>query len=192
MKTTARVALLVLVALGLDLRGPAARAETLLFLVAESTYPFGIHRDSYVLPLENPAAIQHARDLIAFGPGVAGAPIVVAHIAAGADGINRDLLAPGDPEWSWHVTQFEGFADFTIEILDGWPGYVEQDVDGWIANTGGRIGFWSYTVVQEVPEPGRALSALAGFGFLGWLAWRRRARGAVSSSAARAGCFRAS
>jgi hypothetical protein len=33
--------------------------------------------------------------------------------------------------------------DFSIEIYDGWPGYVESDVARWIANTGGVIGFWA-------------------------------------------------
>lgn len=104
-------------------------AVPLLFLVAEP--PGGIfHGDSYVLPLEDPGAIAHARDLIARRAAQAGAPIAVARIAAGADGVNRDLLAAGEPPWSWRVTEFLGFADFTIEVLDGWPGYVEQDVDG--------------------------------------------------------------
>jgi len=78
--------------------------------------------------------------------------IVGARIAAGADGVNRDLLAPGAPEWSWHVTEFVQFAEGAAEILDGSPAAVENDVEGWIANTGGLIGFAYYTVVQEVPE----------------------------------------
>jgi len=141
----------------------AADAETVYFLVAETS---PAHGDSYVLPLSDPADIQHARDLIRLGPALAGAPIAVARIAAGSDGINRDHLSPGLPEWSWHVTQLDGFADFTIEILDGWPGFVEQDVPGWIANTNGRIGFWTYTVVAELPAPVQVpvLSAP-----LGWL-----------------------
>jgi hypothetical protein len=61
--------------------------------------------------------------------------------------------------WSWHVVEFLEFADATIEILDGWPTLVEQDVRGWIDNTGGIIGFWEYTVTAElhsVREPGTA------------------------------------
>lgn len=126
-----------------------AGADTILFLVAE---PGGsvVHGDSYVLPLDDPAAIAHARELIALGPEAAGAPIAVAGIAAGADGINRDHRAAGAPEWSWHVTGFQGFADSTIEILDGW-----------IGNTQGTIGFWTYTVVEELPEPPADLLRLA-------------------------------
>ncbi|MCI0333184.1 MAG: hypothetical protein L0228_08175 [Planctomycetes bacterium] len=126
-----------------------ARAGAIRFLVAE--FPGQAqHHDSYVLPLSDPAAIAHARELIKSGLS-AGAPIVVAEIAAGANGINRNYLAPGSPPWSWHVTRFESFADFTIEILDGWPGYVEENAERWIANTGGYIGFWTYTVVAELP-----------------------------------------
>jgi hypothetical protein len=123
-------------------------AGVVRFLVGESGSAF--HNDSYVLPLSAPADINHARKLIAMGPS-AGAAIAVANIAKGGNGINRDYLATGAPAWSWHVTSFEGFADFTVEILDGWPTYVESDVDGWIANTGGQIGFWQYTVVAELP-----------------------------------------
>jgi hypothetical protein len=124
-----------------------ATAETAYFLVTELPED-AVHGDSYVLPLSDPAAIAHARALVA-EPGTL-ASIAVAHIAAGPDGINRDHLASGTPGWSWHVTGFEGFTDFAIEILDGWPTYVEQDVAGWIANTDGMIGFWNYTVTAEL------------------------------------------
>ena len=158
------------------LASTAVTSETILFLVAE---PFIQHHgDSYVLPLSDPEAIAHARDLIDSGARI-GPTIVVAHIAEGANGINRDLLAPGEPEWSWHVTEFLEFSDFTLEILDGWPGFVEQDVQDWLANTGGTIGFWSYTVVAEVPEPSHALLLVSGATLLLLLSrLRRTARGA--------------
>ena len=140
-----------------------ASAAPVYFVVSEIN-PITVHGDSYLLPLENPADISHARDLIALGPSIGGA-IAVAHIAAGPDGINRDVLAPGEPLWSWHVDWFAGFADITTEIVDGWPSYVEQDVAGWIGNTGGLIGFWSYTVTAEispVPVPGALALFLSG------------------------------
>ena len=141
-----------------------AHAAPVYFVVSELD-PSGPHGDSYILPLEAAADIAHARDLIANG-AAAGATIVVAQIAPGSDGINRDVLAPGEPLWSWHVTAFSGFADYTIEILDGWPSYVEQDVAGWIANTNGTIGFWNYTVTAElpaaVPLPGALLMLVSG------------------------------
>ncbi len=151
-----------------------AHAMPVYFVVSELNPEAG-HGDSYVLPLEDVNAINHARNLIENGPSIGGT-IVVASIAAGADGINRDVLASGQPLWSWHITKFLGFADITAEILDGWPGFVEQDVEGWIANTGGKIGFWSYTVTQElaVPEPGTLFLMFSGlFGLVLCKRWEK-------------------
>ena len=66
-------------------------AASVRFLVGELGEP--VHHDSYVLPLSDPAAIAHARDLISIGPS-AGEAIVVAAIAAGGNGINRNYLCP--------------------------------------------------------------------------------------------------
>lgn len=52
--------------------------------------------------------------------------------------------------WSWYVTEFEGFADATIEILDGNPAIAENDIEKWMGITGGVIGFWNYTVTRRV------------------------------------------
>ena len=133
-----------------------ARAGTVYFVVAERE-EVAEHNDSFVLPLSAEADIAHARDLIARGPDAAGAPIVFASIVAGADGVNRNVLAEGEPLWNWHVKDFEGFADMGIELVDGWPTFVESDVQGWINNTKrddpavGHMGFWNYTVVAELP-----------------------------------------
>ena len=129
--------------------------ETIYFLVAETT---PVHSDSYVLPLTEPSDIAHARDLIKYGSSV-GQSIVVAQITCSYDCINRNYLDPNhvivDPNgshrtdkraWSWHVTHFDDFADMTAEILDGWPGLVESDCEGF----GSQIGFWTYTVVEEL------------------------------------------
>jgi hypothetical protein len=153
---------------------PAARAETVYFKVAE---PFVNHADSYVLPLSDPADIAAARNIIDQGPLNVLERIVVARIAPGADGINQNLNAPFQ-SWDWHVTEFLGFAEFTIEIYDGWPTYVQSDVPGWMANTGGIVGFWSYTVVAEVPvpePPSHALLILGG-ACLAICVWRHRRR----------------
>jgi hypothetical protein len=174
-----RLLLLALPALALP--AVPARGGPILFLVAERP-GVAVHGDSYVLPLTEPADVAHARRLIAEGPDIGGA-IAFAEIAAGADGVNRDHLAPGAPAWSWHVTRLLGFADITAEIYDGWPGEVERDVAGWIRNTDGRIGFWNYTVVAElgpaqqaaVPEPpALALLGLSVLGLAGYGGWRRR------------------
>ena len=147
-----------------------ARAGTVYFLVSE----FGgtaEHGDSFVLPLTDSDDIAHARDLVARGPEEAGAPLVFADLVAGADNINRDLLKPGKPAWSWHISNFDSFGDGGIELVDGWPTFIEQDVQAWINNTGGgtvdsdgdgipdgnatvgKIGFWNYTVTHELTGP---------------------------------------
>lgn len=126
---------------------PTAPSDTVLFLVAEEE---PIHGDSYLLPLSDPKDIADARALLDLGSQSGVGKIVSAKIEPGTDGHNRDLQNPGAPLWSWHISQFEGFADAAIELCDGWPGKVEEDVAAWIANTDGTICFWSYTVVAEI------------------------------------------
>ena len=146
-----------------------AFAAPVYFLVSEFAEQKE-HGDSFVLPLEKPADIAHARDLVQRGKA-AGQTQITADIVAGADNINRDILADGKPAWSWHISNFDQFADVGIELTDGWPAFIEQDVQGWINNTGGgsvdndgdgqpdnnattgRIAFWSYTVTAELTGP---------------------------------------
>jgi hypothetical protein len=124
---------------------------------AESIYHFLVgeihptHYDSYVLALTDPADIAHARDLIHFGPDAAGEAIVVAKVALGRDGINRNYVTPGAPLWSWHVAEFISFADTTAEILDGGPRFLGNYKDDPEYSCCGIIGFWGYTVVAEFP-----------------------------------------
>ncbi|PKL95162.1 MAG: hypothetical protein CVV18_06555 [Gammaproteobacteria bacterium HGW-Gammaproteobacteria-8] len=120
------------------------------FRVAEIDDPC-FHCESFVLPLSNPDDIAHAENLIAHGPSFGGS-IAVARITAGPDGINRNLELPEAPLWSWHVVGFDGFADVTIELCDGWPSLVESDVDEFIRNTGAQICFWGWTVVDELDQ----------------------------------------
>src|SRR5438445_5325292 len=130
----------------LTLVSQAAAAPT-YFLVTELP-GHQVRQDSYILPLTADTDIAYARQLIAQNPA-ATSRIVFARIAAGGDGINGDYVQPDTRLWSWHVTQFLGFGELGIEILDGWPGEVEQNVDAWILNTGGEVGFWNYTVTRE-------------------------------------------
>lgn len=126
--------------------------QPVYFLVADAA-----RTESFVLGLTDPLDIDHARELIRLG-AAAGQPLVVAQVACGGDGINRDLLSPTRRAWNWHVTAFENFADLTAEVLDGRPSDLLTDCDGWLANSGGRIGFWTFTVVEELgtePEPWR-------------------------------------
>ena len=132
---------------------PTAVADgTAYFLVTE--YGETPLADSYVLPVSDPAQVAEVRAFLAEREKDESlGRIVVARIAPGSgDGtyVNRDVASGSGLVYSWHVTEFVGFADMTAEILDGWPGKVEEDVDAWIANTQGMIGFWSYTVTSEL------------------------------------------
>ncbi|SRR6266545_2709067 len=128
-------------------------AEKIYFLVAE---PPGrvVHNDSYVLALTQQEDVDHARYLISLGSSVfmgSHAALVVANIGPGKDGTNRNYINPRFPEWSWHVVEFLGFGDRTIEILDGTPTQLENSFD-W-SQPGMwqyEIGFWNYTVVREL------------------------------------------
>lgn len=126
------------------------------FVVAEKGSPF--HGDSYIVPITEPADLREARDVIRGRNGFE--TIVVCQITVGSDGINRDVLAPGEPLWSWHVIAFHEFAETTQETYDGWPGLVESNPYVYIqppplGDNTGTIGFWTYTVTQELgPGPG--------------------------------------
>jgi hypothetical protein len=51
-----------------------------------------------------------------------------------------------DPQWSWHVgPDAMSWSDFTIEVCDALPSYVEADPEGWIASVG-RWCPWSAVV----------------------------------------------
>jgi hypothetical protein len=164
--------------------GNDAHGARIAFLVAE--YPGQeTHGDSFVISIDSldTQRLQHARllvDWISSGANLENAPdgrIVVSAVAPGADGVNRNWRAPGRPAWSWHPVGDVSFADATIELIDGWPTFIEQDVPGWMSNTNGNIGFWSYTVVQElgvVPEPTGAGLAMLGVTTL--MVSRRRRR----------------
>ena len=132
--------------------GGAASAQTAVFVVSEIGSPC-VHCDSFLLPLSNPEDIADARALVENGPSGRVGSIPVLAITAGPDGLNRDVLANGEPLWDWHVSGFVGFADFTIELCDGWPGFIESDPAAFIANTGGQFCPWSYSVTAELAPP---------------------------------------
>ena len=122
--------------------------EGVCFIVADLNHP---KHGSYVLPLFDPIDIEHARALIADPTGT-DRPLVVANILPGSGDAyhsNRDAIDDGRV-WSWYVSEFIEFTDFTIELIDGNAQLVEDDISWWINNTGGVIGFWSYTVVGEI------------------------------------------
>ena len=161
--------LFLFVAVVVGLMSMSAQAGPTYFVVAERPDVAELH-DSFVVPLTDADDVAHARDLIARGPDAAGSGIVFASVVAGADGINRNVLAAGEPPWHWHVSEFEGFGDFGIELIDGNPTFLENDVAGWIQNTRrddgnvGHIGFWNYTIVAELGGGPVTIPLPAGFG----------------------------
>ena len=128
---------------------PVADPAMVYFLVTETDVE---HGDSYILPLKDAEDIAAARAIIANNEK----KIVLAEISNNPKenySLNRDLLK--NRTWSWHVVSFNGFVDTSIEILDGWPTYVEDNYSEWVEKTkgdgtNGNIGFWNYTLKREV------------------------------------------
>jgi len=126
----------------------SAQTSTAYFLVAHpALYPIGLG-DSYILPITDSEDIEMARAILAAGAF----KIVFAQITKGSDGINRDMLADGTPEWSWHVVEFLQFGDIGIEICDGSPSFTEAEVQNWSEGQEEIICYWSYTIVEEVDQ----------------------------------------
>ena len=123
------------------------QTPTAYFLVANPDLMLIGLSDSYVLPLSDPDDIAMARLLVS-----GGFRIVSATVTVGSDGINRDMLAPGSPEWSWHVTQFHGFVEAAIELCDGTPTMTEVSSQSWLEGDEYDICYWNYTVVAEVTD----------------------------------------
>src|SRR6266571_7873595 len=151
MKPSGRAILLLISAIGI---AQVKAGETNYFLVAE---PPGrvVGNDSYLLPLSKQEDIDHARYLVSLGSSVFSGShlaLVVANIVAAKDDINRNFLDPKFPKWSWQVSQFLGFGDYTIEVLDGSPTQLEWF--DWSHGGEATMGFWDYSVMRELgPAP---------------------------------------
>ncbi len=157
MKPFCRALLALISTLGLS---QVNAAQTVYFLVAEgpSIPETDRKNDSYVLPLSKQEDIDHARYLISrwqSGYFEADRPLVVANVVFVNDDINRNFLDPKFPKWSWQVSEFLGFGDATIEILDGSPTQLE------VHRSQATIGFWAYTVVKELGPVPLYLSVVA-------------------------------
>ncbi len=71
--------------------------------------------------------------------------IVIGDLLAGGAGYNRDPL--NGVEWSWHMDESTvGLAEFTIELCDGIPSFVEADLAYWLGNVG-TFCPWSSQIV---------------------------------------------
>lgn len=77
-----------------------------------------------------------------------------ARMAEGVEGVVSGTLARGDggfnTGWSWHwIPTSVHAADQAIEVCDGRPGFVEEDLDYWV-DTVGQFCPWSATVIQRL------------------------------------------
>jgi hypothetical protein len=72
--------------------------------------------ETYKIELVTPALVKHAEQLLQ-GKQVSAIPL--GRVVRGSAGVN--------PPWSWHIDpKTLQFADFTIEVCDGLPSYVED------------------------------------------------------------------
>lgn len=87
--------------------------------------------------IRDPAVIAEAESLI----GAGNQKILSGRLLAGDGGFN----AP----WSWHLDPDAiGFAEVTIELCDGCPAFVEEELDYWL-NTVGTYCPWTTEVVAR-------------------------------------------
>ncbi len=98
---------------------------------------FDVEGEEYSIFVENEETIA---DILAVQSGESQAKILSGKII----GEPVDYNLP----WSWHIdTQDIHMAEFTIELCDGLPSYIEDDLDYWV-NTVGRFCPWGAEIVE--------------------------------------------
>lgn len=75
-------------------------------------------------------------------------------MAEGVEDVVSGTLARGDggfnTGWSWHwIPASVHAADPAIEVCDGRPSFVEEDLDYWV-DTVGQFCPWGATVIQRL------------------------------------------
>lgn len=101
---------------------------------------FDVIGESYSIFITNPATIQQ---VLALKAGTAGAAIPNGKLVRGQAFYNKP--------WNWHIdSQDISMVDFTIEIYDGLPSHVQNDLNYWL-DTVGRFAPWQakLTVIQD-------------------------------------------
>ncbi|WP_413557126.1 hypothetical protein [Bdellovibrio sp. HCB209] len=101
---------------------------------------------SFVIALDDEDTINTAREQIR-RPELE--KIVVARVALGSGGVNRNFQARDKSPYSWNVTYVDAFGDLAHIDCDGNPDLVEERLQQRL-NEGGRICFWRYRVVREL------------------------------------------
>jgi hypothetical protein len=101
---------------------------------------FDVIGERYSIFISNPATIQQ---VLALKAGTASASIPNGRLVRGQVFYNKP--------WSWHIdSQDIAMVDFTIEIYDGLPSHVQNDLNYWL-DTVGRFAPWQakLTAVQD-------------------------------------------
>ncbi|WP_024357282.1 hypothetical protein [Leucobacter chironomi] len=84
--------------------------------VVPSVATFEIQGQTFRIELATPELVRHAEQLL---QGAEVAPIPVGRIVRGSGSVNEP--------WSWHIDPASlEFADFTTEVCDGLPQFVED------------------------------------------------------------------
>lgn len=98
--------------------------------------------ECFVVRLQDPARIAQARLLLS-RPDTA--YILVGKLARTDGGFNQC----GSHVWNWHIpVDSVDFAEMSIELCDGRPSYIEQNLSYWI-DTVGRFCPWSGRLRRE-------------------------------------------
>lgn len=128
MRTWAVVAAVLVFAGCEDSTGPEGGAQ----------FAIEVNDERFVVHVETAAQIAELEARLASGePGV-----VNGEIRAGDGGFN----AP----WSWHmVPSSVHTAEVAIEVCDGWPGFVEEELEYWLG-TVKRFCPWGAKVVERL------------------------------------------
>lgn len=117
----------------------AASGEDAGVVVFEFVHP--THDERFRAATGDAAVIAAARAQLAL-PLEQRALHINGDIEAGDDGVN----AP----WSWHFVRTSwSLAEISAEVCDGWPGYIEENLDAWLASPGFFCP-WSSRVSAEL------------------------------------------
>jgi hypothetical protein len=83
-------------------------------------------------------------------------PLPRFRIGIGADGVNRDLWASGQPPWSWHVLELTGWFDACFEPRFAHPRDIERAVLAGGLTDGDEVAIQNVcTVIAELTDEPR-------------------------------------
>jgi len=86
------------------------------------------HNERFFATTSDPAVIAEARAQLAL-PFDQRTLHIIGALEAGDGGVN----AP----WSWHFAPSAWkLSEFSMEVCDGWPSYIEEHVDEWLKSPG--------------------------------------------------------